>query len=66
MQTKKLTKSQINNLPAQYTFVNGKMVRKSEIAAKVQATVNEWDYVGDAGATNGECDDDMLFATAKR
>lgn len=61
MAAKKLTKSQINKLPAQYTFVNGEMVRKTAVQPKVQT--EDWGAMAsDTALEAGSDDDDMLFA----
>lgn len=61
MTAKKLTKSQINKLPAQYTFVNGEMVRKNAVQPKQQT--EDWGAMAsDAALEAGDDSEDMLFA----
>lgn len=63
MAAKKLTKSQINNLPAQYTFVDGVMVRKTAGQPKQQTQTEDWGAMAsDTALEAGSDDDDMLFA----
>lgn len=63
MQT--LTKSQINKLPAQYTFVNGKMVRKDVVAQQTAKIAQSWLDM-EVEVELAPVQDDEIFATAKR
>lgn len=61
MKNAKLTKSQINRLPAQYTFVDGQMVRKD--AKTTRTSTEDWEAMAaDVVLEAGTDDDEMLFA----